>query len=136
MSKVAPDALTLTAEELLMEPVVLRARVPALMVVAPVYRFVPVRVSVPAPFSVKEPPDPEIAPATVVPPLLSVRFFPPSTTEDPDAELREAIVRPEAVIPEMSKVAPDALTLTAEELLMEPVVLRARVPALIVVAPV
>ena len=62
ISKMAPDALVLTLPEESKEPEPERARVPAEIVVPPVYVLAAVRVHCPEPCLVKEPPEPPMVP--------------------------------------------------------------------------
>jgi len=99
--------------------------------------FTPLRVKVPVPCLVKEPPVPLMTPAIVVSEESPVvRFFPPRTAEEPATPLSEAIVVPDAVMSEISKVLVALVRLTAVWLEKTPEPERATVPFWIVVGPV
>ena len=82
-------------------------------------------------------PVPPIPPANVVEVVSpTVRALPPSVTTEPADPDSDPIVSPDAVIPEMSNVAPLAVTLTGAVVASEPLPFKESMPALSVVPPV
>ncbi len=133
MLSVAPEVIA-TELELAMEPVPERASVPTEMVVDPVYRLLPLTVSVvpPGPVSATAP-RPVMEPEKVeLDVSLTVRVCVPRVT-DPDPA-KAWTVAP-AVVFEMSS-SPGEVTVTALEVATEPVPERESVPCVIVEGPV
>ena len=131
-----PEPVKMIVEEPGKLPDPLKANVPALIVVAPVYVLAPLKVNVPVPFLVS-PPAPEMAPAKTFvvfsPPVVSV-FDPSMTEEVPELLFNEPIVCPD-VNAEILKM-PEPVRTTGERVYKAPELFSANVPALIVVAPV
>ena len=95
-------------------------------------------VIVPAPVFVRLPPVPLSTPpnAVVVLSPPTVRFFAPSTTDEPLTPAKEPTVSLPAVIPDISKMAVPPVMFTALVSANDPARERFNWPAVIVVAPV
>ena len=89
----APGELTTTGVKSESDPLPLNASVPALMVADPVKVLGPVKIWMEAPSFVNDPPDPVMAPAKVVVPLVVpiVRVVAPKATVEVEAPVNAAM---------------------------------------------
>ena len=124
-----------TNVDALMAPDPIRASVPSVITVEPVYVFTPPNINAAVPIFVTDP-VPLITPLNVVPTVsLIVRIFPPNNTELRAAPLKSPMVAP-IVVPVIFNTVDACDRFTVPVGLSVPEPIRLNVPAVIMVPPV